>query len=75
MHSLPLTMAEDNNSNSTTDHVAIEISDLRHIDNNQHKRIPFTSSAVPSREQRDEEFDQEMLHRAIADTGRSLGVR
>jgi len=63
-------MADDNNNNnSTTDHVAIEITDLQH-DNKRIPQTPFTSSAVPSREQRDEEFDQEMLHRAIADTGR-----
>ena len=61
-------MADDNNSN-TTDHVAIEITDLQH-DNKRIPQTPFTSSTVPSREQRDEEFDQEMLHRAIADTGR-----
>ncbi|KAL9182580.1 hypothetical protein ACHAXT_013232 [Thalassiosira profunda] len=32
--------------------------------------LPWTTSTAMSREERDEEFDRDMLHRAIADTGR-----
>ena len=38
--------------------------------NNPNDHLAFTNSKEKSREERDVEFDEDMLHRAIADTGK-----
>lgn len=75
-------MVDSVSDGGDVDHVAIEIANLSSSPtstNNEKKtkssfhpdpHIPWTTSLVPSREQRDVEFDQDMLSRAIADTGR-----
>mmetsp|Transcript_33527 Transcript_33527/g.60393 ORF Transcript_33527/g.60393 Transcript_33527/m.60393 type:complete len:191 (+) Transcript_33527:172-744(+) len=67
-------MAEKN-----SEHVVIEMAEITHTgdkdgeSDDAHEKppeVPWTTSTVLSRTQRDEEFDQDMLRRAIADTGR-----
>mmetsp|Transcript_37540 Transcript_37540/g.79160 ORF Transcript_37540/g.79160 Transcript_37540/m.79160 type:complete len:512 (-) Transcript_37540:1674-3209(-) len=60
-------------SDKSSGHVVIEMAELKPSDkkdNQKRPEVPWTSSTAQTRKQRDEEFDIDMLHRAIADTGR-----